>query len=84
MIIPASAIWPRSATKPKGAPKTLSASDEPMTPSGAVISTIASREKLCSCTMRIVSVATSMIGNIAKIEPLPFSLSSIVPPVSIR
>ena len=55
-----------------------------MIPSGAVISTMASREKLCSWIIRIVSVTTTMIGNIAKIEPLPFSLSSIAPPVSIR
>ena len=55
-----------------------------MMPSGAVIRTIASREKLCSCSIRSVSVATSMIGNIAKIELLPFSLSSIAPPVSMR
>ena len=84
MIMPASAIWPSSATNPNGAPNRLSASDAPMMPSGAVISTMASREKLCSCIIRMVSVATSMIGNIAKIEPLPFSLSSIAPPVSMR
>ena len=42
------------------------------------------RAKLCSWIIRMVSVTTSMIGNILKIELLPFSLSSIAPPVSIR
>ena len=84
MIIPISAISPRSATNPNGAPKRLSASDAPMIPSGAVRSTIPTRAKLCSWIIRRVSVTTSMIGNILKIELLPFSLSSIAPPVSIR
>ncbi len=49
MIIPPSAITPRSATNPKGELKASSAGTTPIKPSGAVKKTIVTREKLCSC-----------------------------------
>ena len=51
MIMPASAIVPSIATKPNGTLKTRSAAATPIKPSGAVSSTSARREKLCSCSM---------------------------------
>ena len=83
MIMPARAIWPRSATNPNGCPEQSSDSgaDEAERRGDQ---DEASREKLCSCSISNVSVTTSMIGNIAKIDAFPFSLSSIAPPVSMR
>ncbi len=55
-----------------------------MSPSGAVRSTRISREKLCSWIIRSVSMTPSISGKSAKIEALPFSDSSIAPPISRR
>jgi hypothetical protein len=84
MIIPASAMTPRSATKPNGAPATRSAATAPIAPSGAVSSTSASLEKLRSCTMRRASVPRIMAGKTANREALALALSSTAPPISRR
>ena len=84
MIMPASAINPSSATKPNGRLETSSAPVAPISPSGAVANTKASREKLCSWIIRIASIAIAMTGNTATNAPFALTLSSIDPPVSMR
>src|SRR3954469_3596904 len=84
MIMPASAIRPNSATKPNGWLATLSASEAPMMPSGAVRNTSSNREKLCSCIINSVSMTMTIRGNSTKIEALPLADSSNAPPASMR
>src|SRR5258708_7524767 len=84
MIMPASAISPSSATKPNGWFATLSPSDAPMIPSGAVRNTRIRREKLCSWIIRSVSMTITISGNRTKIDALPLADSSNAPPGSIR
>ena len=84
MMIPDSAIVPSIATNPNGLPKASSASVTPISPSGAVSTTIAVRAKLCSCTISNVSTVTTSRGTPAAMDRWPFAESSIAPPISIR
>ena len=84
MIIPLSAVMPRMATKPSGAWNMSSAATTPISPSGAVSSTMNIFEKLCSCSIRIVRIVTSITGNTAARALLALSLSSTAPPTSMR
>ncbi len=84
MIMPASAMRPSSATKPNGRLERSNAPVAPISPSGAVTNTKASREKLCSWIISSASIATPMTGNTAASALLAFTLSSIDPPVSMR
>ena len=84
MIMPASAINPSRATKPKGRLAMRSAPVAPISPSGAVTNTNASREKLCSWIIRNASITIAMTGNTAASALLALTLSSIDPPVSMR
>ena len=65
MIMPQSAVMPRIATKPSGAWNMSSAATTPISPSGAVRNTMNIREKLCSCSIRIVRIVTSITGKTA-------------------
>ncbi len=84
MSMPASAMRPSSATKPKGMPETLSASDAPIMPSGAEAKTRNSFAKLCTCAMMSVSITSTMMGATAAMEELPLADSSMAPPISMR
>jgi len=84
MIIPHSAVTPRIATKPSGAWKMSSAATTPMSPSGAVRNTMNMREKLWSCSIRIVRIVTSITGKTAISAWLAVLLSSTAPPTSMR
>ena len=84
MIMPHSAVTPRIATKPSGAWKISNAATTPIRPSGAVRSTMNIFEKLCSCSIRIVRIVSSMTGNTAASALLALSLSSTAPPMSMR
>ena len=55
-----------------------------MRPSGAVENTRNSVEKLCSCTIRMVSMARNMSGKILNSAALALALSSTAPPTSMR
>ncbi len=81
-IMPISAMTPRLATKPKGLPKAISASATPISPSGAVSSTITVRRMLCSCIISRVITATTISGITALSACSFFADSSIVPPMS--
>ena len=82
MIIPDSAIVPSIATKPNGWLKTSMAAVTPISPSGAVSTTIATREKLCSCSMSTVRTTSASSGSPAMTDFWPLALSSTAPPVS--
>ena len=84
MIIPQRAVMPRIATKPSGALNRSSAATTPMSPRGAVRNTMNISEKLCSCSIRIVRIVTSITGKIAISARLALSLSSTAPPTSMR
>ena len=84
MMMPASAMKPSMATKPKGAPVIRRAAVTPIRPSGAVSTTIATRPKDCICTMSSDSMTSSMRGMMAFTLAWPFALSSTAPAVSIR
>ena len=84
MSMPESAISPSSATKPNGASARLSASEAPMTPSGALIITRPSRAKFCSWNITMVSINRPTTGNTAAIDALALVDSSIAPPISSR
>ncbi len=71
------------ATKPSGLPDSSSAATTPIRPSGATLSTRNNRWKLCSCTIRTVSMMSSMTGTTAMTEACDFLLSSTVPPTTI-
>ena len=84
MIIPISAIRPSSATKPNGLSATLSPSEAPTMPSGAVRNTRISREMLCNWIINSVSMTKIISGKSTKIDALPFCDSSMAPPISSR
>ena len=84
MIMPASAMTPSSATKPKGWRNTSSANATPMTPSGAVSTTMKVREKLFSCSISMPIITTTSSGMPAAIELSALRFSSKAPPISMR
>ena len=84
MIMPPRAMVPSMATKPKGWRKTSRASATPMSPKGAVSSTMKVREKLCSWIMRMASTTASIIGMPALIDSCARPDSSSEPPMSMR
>ena len=84
MSMPASAISPSSATKPKGLPDRLSARLAPIIPSGALMNTRNSLVKLWSWIISSVSITMTISGKSLKIEALPFADSSMAPPISSR
>ncbi len=84
MMIPDSAIAPSIATKPKGMRNTSSPSVTPISPSGAVSTTISVREKLFSWIISSVSTAISSSGMPATIDLWPRAESSTAPPTSMR
>ena len=75
---------PSMATNPKGMRETRSAAVTPMSPRGAVSTTMARRGKLCSCSMRVVSITSTITGATTAIERCPLPASSTAPPVSMR
>ena len=83
MIIPLRAMIPRIATKPIGVPVGNSAATTPIRPRGATLITRNIFWKLCSCTIRMISISMIISGKTATIELSPLALSSIVPPASI-
>ena len=72
------------ATKPNGAPVSSSAPVTPISPSGAVSTTISTRRKLCNCTISSASMVSSMSGITALTLAWPLLLSSTAPAVSMR
>ncbi|MCY1383532.1 hypothetical protein D9M69_716700 [compost metagenome] len=84
MMMPNIAITPSMATKPNGLPNISSAATTPMSPSGAVSTTISTRVKLCSCTISSVSTAIAISGIWALMDDWPLPLSSTGPPTSMR
>ncbi|MCY1348444.1 hypothetical protein D9M69_345910 [compost metagenome] len=84
MIIPARAMVPSMATKPKGFWKISRNRVTPISPSGAVRNTIATREKLRSWSISRVSTTTMNSGMPAFTEFCPLAESSTVPPICSR
>ncbi|MCY1361886.1 hypothetical protein D9M69_485770 [compost metagenome] len=84
MIIPARAMVPSMATKPKGFWNTIRNRVTPISPSGAVRNTMALREKLFSCSISRVSTTTMNNGTPAFTDFCPRAESSTVPPISSR
>ena len=84
MIIPESAIVPNMATNPNGWLKRSMNAVTPISPSGAVSTTIATREKLCSWIISTVRTTRMKSGNPAATDFWPRALSSTAPPVSMR
>lgn len=82
MIMPASAIVPRIATKPMGVWVGSSAATTPIRPNGATLTTRNSRWKLCSCIIRMVAISSSVTGNTATSDFMPLALASSVPPTA--
>ena len=81
---PAPTAMASSATKPKGAPEMLRASDEPMMPSGALSMTSASCVKFWSWNITIASMTKIMSGATEAMAELALADSSTAPPISIR
>ena len=84
MMIPDSAIVPSIATKPNGLPKASSASVTPISPSGAVSTTISVRAKLPAAPSAASAPDQTNSGTPAAIDRWPCGESSIAPPISIR
>ena len=84
MIMPDSAMVPSIATKPNGMPNASRATVTPIRPSGAVITTMSTRWKLCSCSISTVSTTSTNSGRPATIDFPPLALSSTAPPVSTK
>ncbi|MCY1466383.1 hypothetical protein D9M71_846790 [compost metagenome] len=84
MIIPARAMVPSMATKPKGWRKTRRNRVTPISPRGAVMNTMAEREKLRSWSISRVSTTTMNSGMPAFTDFCPRAESSTVPPTSSR
>ena len=83
MMMPSSAMTPRMATKPNGAPLIRSAAAAPMMPSGPVASTSIDLPKCCSWTISNMTIMASMIGALAAIEAWLSAESSAPPWISI-
>ena len=71
------------ATKPKGIPETSSAATIPTMPRGAVSTTMATSEKLRSCSISSVSTRPTISGMPALIDAWASSLPSTGPPASM-
>ena len=83
MMMPNIAMVPSIATKPNGMRNSSNASTTPISPSGAVSTTISTRLKLCSCTISNTSTAITSSGICALIEACALAFSSTAPPISI-
>ena len=75
---------PEHGDEAEGLVEDEQASVTPIRPSGAVSTTIATREKLCSCSMSTVSTTSASSGTPAMTDSCPLALSSTAPPVSMR
>ena len=75
---------PSSATKPNGLSAISRARVAPMTPSGAVATTMKVPEKLRICSMMTISISTSMIGCTRWMEASALPDCSTAPPMSMR
>ena len=84
MIMPLSAMVPSMATKPNGTLNTSRKATTPISPSGAVISTMTARGKLRSCSISRVITTRRNSGTPAATDREPRLESSTVPPVSSR
>ena len=80
-IMPINARMPRIATKPSGRLNTSSASTTPIRPNGITETTMASRLKLTSRIIMLVSISTIISGTTANTEACEIALSSNMPPV---
>ena len=78
------AMTPRLATKPNGTFHVSRMNATPISPSGAVSSTMNVFWKLCSWIISSVRTVITMIGMTATIEFSPLALSWIAPAISIR
>ena len=83
MMMPASAMVPSMATKPKGRPETSSAATTPTMPSGAVSITISTSEKRRSCSISSVRISPTISGMPLMMEACALTFSSSGPPASM-
>ena len=84
MIMPASAMMPSRATKPKGARNSSRANAAPITPKGAVTNTRKVRDRFCNCTISRTSVAITTSGIHIRIDFWAIQASSLAAPVSMK
>ena len=81
-IMPINASTPRMATKPSGRLNSSSDSTTPMSPSGMMATTMASRRKLTSWNIMMISISPIISGRTANTEARETALSSYRPPVA--
>ncbi len=84
MMMPASAITPRMATKPNAAWNMSSAAAAPMMPSGPVASTIMVLPKCCSWIMSSTRIDHQHDGIFSLMEVWLLAASSTAPCSSMR
>ncbi|MNE58746.1 hypothetical protein D3C80_1537980 [compost metagenome] len=84
VIMPMSAIMPRTAMKPIGVLVTSMINTTPISPRGTTLMTSSSRCTLCSWNMSTIRMMTPITGSISRTEASPSSAPSTAPPTSIR